>query len=134
MTREERHRATVESHKGERYGKLVIIDEDRNSHDRARYLCKCDCGKVISTQYGSLKRGATISCGCARQERNARKHDEATKRYIGRRYGKLTVIAYDKQVNSYLYFIKLDFSFVQIYDFLSVYSWVLNSYHFRYYR
>ena len=105
MTREERHRATVESHKGERYGKLVIIDEDRNSHERARYLCKCDCGKVISTQYGALKRGATTSCGCARQERNARKHDEATKRYIGRRYGKLTVIAYDKSVKENLYFI-----------------------------
>ena len=78
MTREERHRATVESHKGERYGKVVILDEDKNAKYRGAYICKCDCGKIFSTGIGGLKNGLTTSCGCARQERNAKLHDEAT--------------------------------------------------------
>lgn len=38
-------------------------------------------------------------------ERNARLHQEAIQRQIGRKYGKLTVIKYDKSVNGNLCFI-----------------------------
>jgi len=38
-------------------------------------------------------------------ELNKKLHQEAIERQLGRRYGKLTVIAYDKQVKNNLYFI-----------------------------
>ena len=40
-----------------------------------------------------------------RAERNEKLHQEAIARQLGRRYGKLTVIAYDKSVKENLYFI-----------------------------
>ena len=40
-----------------------------------------------------------------RAERNEKLHQEAIARQLGRRYGKLTVIAYDKSVKGNLYFI-----------------------------
>ena len=40
-----------------------------------------------------------------RSERNEKLHQEAIARQLGRRYGKLTVIAYDKIVKENLYFI-----------------------------
>ena len=40
-----------------------------------------------------------------RAERNEKLHQEAIARQLGRRYGKLTVIAYDKIVKENLYFI-----------------------------
>ena len=40
-----------------------------------------------------------------RAERNEKLHQETIARQVGRRYGKLTVIAYDKSVKENLYFI-----------------------------
>jgi hypothetical protein len=40
----------------------------------------------------------------SRAENNARLHHEAIERQLGKRYGKLTVIAYDKSVKGNLYF------------------------------
>lgn len=50
---------------GQRFGRLVVVERADNSADgRARWLCKCDCGKEIVT-YGSwLRNGDTKSCGC----------------------------------------------------------------------
>lgn len=50
---------------GQRFGRLVVVKRADNSADgRARWLCKCDCGKEIVT-YGSwLRNGDTKSCGC----------------------------------------------------------------------
>lgn len=48
---------------GERHGKLVCIGKDP-SRDYRYYLYKCDCGNVKSIIQDSVKRGATISCGC----------------------------------------------------------------------
>ena len=39
-----------------------------------------------------------------RAERNEKLHQEAIARQVGRRYGKLTLIAYDKSVKENLYF------------------------------
>lgn len=33
------------------------------------WLCKCDCGSIVSVQYSNLKRGATRSCGCLNKEK-----------------------------------------------------------------
>jgi hypothetical protein len=56
---------------GKRFGKLIVLKKDSVNVKRgtADWLCRCDCGteKVITS--GSLRSGATTSCGCFRKEK-----------------------------------------------------------------
>lgn len=60
-------------HIGDRFGKLKVIshDDERyknykkdNNISRHFWICKCDCGNVVSVETGSLKSGHSLSCGC----------------------------------------------------------------------
>lgn len=54
---------------GQRFGRLVALEKaDRAKSGATMWLCKCDCGNIVSVQYSNLKRGATQSCGCLNQE------------------------------------------------------------------
>lgn len=52
---------------GKKFGKLTVISRAENTKDgKARWLCKCDCGKIKSksvTTY-DLQSGKVKSCGC----------------------------------------------------------------------
>jgi hypothetical protein len=52
---------------GLRFGRLLVIGpasrEDRVA-TKARWLCKCDCGKTINTRTDYLRTGRATSCGC----------------------------------------------------------------------
>ena len=51
---------------GRRFGRLVVLG---NCPDKSvRWKCKCDCGKIITTQRSSLISGRAKSCGCLRDE------------------------------------------------------------------
>lgn len=54
---------------GQRFGRLTVIGraESRNSTN-ARWLCRCDCGNVISVLGTTLRRGESKSCGCLRAD------------------------------------------------------------------
>lgn len=55
--------------RGQRFGRLVVTDKaERSSCGATRWLCKCDCGNIVTAQYSNLKRGATKSCGCLNKE------------------------------------------------------------------
>lgn len=69
--------------KGQRFGKLVVLEKAENQHGRTAWLCQCDCGnkKIIITP--SLRSGNTKSCGCLHKEtasKNFRK-DIANQRF-----------------------------------------------------
>lgn len=49
---------------GQRFGKLVVLREDGKKWDKVAWLCQCDCGKLHTTDGGSLRRGFVRSCGC----------------------------------------------------------------------
>jgi len=52
-----------------RFGRLIAITRLESDKDgRARWLCKCDCGKETIVIYSALSTGNTISCGCALEE------------------------------------------------------------------
>lgn len=59
---------------GEKYGHLTVIREDKEvrrckSHQTwAYWVCKCDCGKIVSISGASLRTGNTKSCGCLRKK------------------------------------------------------------------
>ena len=50
---------------GQKFARLFVISRAENSGAKTRWLCECDCGNRKSILGDSLKRGSTISCGCA---------------------------------------------------------------------
>lgn len=52
---------------GEKYGRLTILSlHSRGIHNK--WNCICECGNQSVVKYDSLRRGATKSCGCLRNE------------------------------------------------------------------
>ena len=51
---------------GQKFGKLTalypIYSGDKNKH--TKWICKCDCGNVVSIDMGNLRSGKSQSCGC----------------------------------------------------------------------
>lgn len=49
---------------GERFGKLVIIDDGITKDGLRHYsMCKCDCGNIIEVMDNKLRNGNNTSCG-----------------------------------------------------------------------
>lgn len=54
---------------GNRYGRLVVVEQAANSkHGHRCWNCQCDCGNKIVTLGISLRAGKTRSCGCWARE------------------------------------------------------------------
>jgi len=52
---------------GQRYGYLTVLSRVENDRfKRARWLCRCDCGKEVVAGSNNLRTGQVASCGCAR--------------------------------------------------------------------
>ena len=49
---------------GMTYGKLMVLHRDLSAGRNTKWVCQCECGNIVSISAGSLKRGATKSCGC----------------------------------------------------------------------
>lgn len=58
---------------GRRFGRLVVIGRAANSPAGAvRWYCQCDCGKTTTTHGDSLRRGASVACGCFKLDQSTR--------------------------------------------------------------
>lgn len=60
---------------GTRFGRLTVIKEVdpiryANRSPARVFLCVCDCSTERSVRLASLRRGATVSCGCFHSERS----------------------------------------------------------------
>jgi len=53
---------------GQRYSRLTAVKRAPNSKtdNTTRWVCKCDCGKVVTVYTRSLRGETTRSCGCLR--------------------------------------------------------------------
>ena len=52
---------------GEVRGKLRVLDRDSSINDgRARWICRCECGSIVSVIGKLLRKGQVSSCGCLR--------------------------------------------------------------------
>lgn len=76
---------------GRRFGKLLVVAfrgmrKGGGMWRRPYWLCKCDCGGTMTIHAHSLVSGDRKSCGC--DWRKGRPVD-----LVGRRYGRLTVVA-----------------------------------------
>lgn len=55
---------------GKRYNRLVVIgvSEERGSQNIRKWLCRCDCGNLVSVSRQALITGNNKSCGCLGRE------------------------------------------------------------------
>ena len=57
---------------GKRFGRLVVESfAGMSEFGKSRWLCRCDCGKVIIRKKERLSSGDTKSCGCLRSDLRA---------------------------------------------------------------
>ena len=57
---------------GLRFGRLVVTGRASSANRMVRWHCRCDCGSLLRIVIGqSLRRGATLSCGCLLAQRAA---------------------------------------------------------------
>lgn len=70
----EKNRKNAESHIGEKYGRLTIIDcfvkIMKSGEQKYYYKCKCDCGSTVDVWGANLFNGTTFSCGCLNSKAN----------------------------------------------------------------
>jgi hypothetical protein len=83
---------------GMRFGKLTVIelDKEKTNNGILIWKCRCDCGKETVVRGGNLKSGRTISCGCTKKEKHAHNFKDLT----GKKYGRLTVICECEKINN----------------------------------
>ena len=67
--------------KGQKFGKLLIIEDlDEKANNREMlHLCQCDCGNITKVSTYALTSGNKISCGCARQSKGEYKIEQLLK-------------------------------------------------------
>lgn len=55
---------------GKRFGKLTVLRSGSTAtNGTKKWVCKCDCGKIIETRGDELRNGKTTSCGCERYDK-----------------------------------------------------------------
>lgn len=59
----------------EKYNKLTVIaNADRklraDGFHYSQWICRCDCGNMVTIKSSAVKRGDTKSCGCTHQDAN----------------------------------------------------------------
>lgn len=74
---------------GQRFGRLVVIEQDDNIGGRVTWRCKCDCGNYVTVKSCCLTGGFTNSCGCLKSELSSERFSHKLE---GQKFGKLTVI------------------------------------------
>ena len=82
---------------GQTFGKLTVLEEapERNKSGSVCWICKCECGNIVTVSGGNLRRNNTKSCGCQRKESAQARVVDLT----GQRFGMITVKK--KAVNPY---------------------------------
>jgi 5-methylcytosine-specific restriction endonuclease McrA len=76
---------------GQRFGKLTVLSRSHYNKTNCYAECLCDCGTKKIVRIDNLKRGATISCGCALRERRNKPNPNAPTKNAAQRRDRLLV-------------------------------------------
>lgn len=92
---------TIDGMISKKFGRLTVIKRGKThitagGQKKVTWLCKCDCGNIVTVQSQDLKNGHTRSCGCLPTNRKNSGLIDLT----GKRFGKLVVL---KRVDDYVY-------------------------------
>lgn len=74
---------------GQRFGRLVAIEDVGSIRGFRAWKLKCDCGEVIVRTSADVRHGKVSSCGCLRSELISRRKTVDRK---GKRFGRLLVL------------------------------------------
>ena len=69
--RDEGREPWAESLVGETFERLAVIAMAPLKNRQAMCICQCECGEIVEVAAGSLRSGATRSCGCLNREATA---------------------------------------------------------------
>ena len=117
--------------KGQKFGRLTAIKcLGSKGHDR-RWLCKCDCGKVIETSQYRLIIGKTKSCGCFRKD-FAREKSTIHGKYYTRQHNIWSMLlqrCYNKNNKRYKYYGGRGIAVCDAWknNFQEFYNWAINN-------
>lgn len=66
LQKERTSKAHTQDLKGQKFGRLTVLEKSRHSSSYygVVWKCKCDCGNIKDVLSTSLKRGNVKSCGC----------------------------------------------------------------------
>lgn len=53
---------------GVQFSRLTVLHEDSEGKARVHWVCRCDCGAMITVASNNLMNGHTQSCGCLKAE------------------------------------------------------------------
>lgn len=71
----------IQIQQGERFGRLVVINEAEPYNRHRYFLCKCDCGNEKSIPMDNLRRGKAKSCGCYALDKSSTHRETHTRLY-----------------------------------------------------
>ena len=54
--------------RGQKFGRWTVLEEADRQCGGVRWKCRCECGTVRNVLAGSLRKGASTSCGCYNRE------------------------------------------------------------------
>ena len=119
---------------GQRFNHLLVIERAGNDRQgKARWVCKCDCGKLKVILGESLRNGKTTSCGCEHakiskimQKQNCVKHEMSCSRLYKIWHSMKQRCYYPKNI-SYKYYGARGITICKewLEDFMNFYNWAM---------
>lgn len=86
----------IEDLTGQKFGRLTVLHIDKRiklgQHLYWTWLCKCDCGNIISVLPGNLKKKNIQSCGCLKKETSTKNGKNRKKDITNQRFGRLLAL------------------------------------------
>lgn len=79
---------------GETFHRLTVVSRAEKRGRRSLWLCRCECGKEITTDSDKLRSGHTKSCGCFQKDRVS---ELRSTDLTGQKFGRWTVVGTDKR-------------------------------------
>lgn len=74
-TQDKKATETLKDMTGQRFGRLTVLHRDESKPKghghKAYWVCRCDCGNMVSVVGTNLRNGTTQSCGCLQRERTS---------------------------------------------------------------
>ena len=93
----------VKDLRGQKFTKLTPIYRTENQKKRTMWVCRCDCGNIIAVRADLLQDGNTKGCGCLHNEQLKQLQKNNIKDLTNQKFGRLTVIGFDKLINHHAY-------------------------------
>ena len=81
LHRETTSRRCLKDISGQKFGRLLVLNQTERRRRVVYWLCRCNCGVEKWVGAPALRSGATVSCGCLNREASSKRSQQLKKRY-----------------------------------------------------